>query len=96
MSNPALIEHLSDYREEEIEDRSSDLDEYRACDIDECDDEDDAETRIPFHPFGSSVPPYLYQSVSVKRRDRDEIEDGERYIEIAEAYPEIDHEIVGV
>lgn len=39
------------------------------------------------------MPSDFYQSVAVQRRDRDEVEDSERYIEETELYPEIDHDI---
>lgn len=39
------------------------------------------------------MPSDFNQSVSVQWCDRDEIEDSERYVEITEVYPEVDHQI---
>lgn len=39
------------------------------------------------------MPPYFYQSVSVKRCDRNEVEDSERDIQKTEIYPETYHQI---
>jgi len=88
-----LVENLSNYSEEEIEYERDDFDENRACQKHYQHDENHSETHISFHEFSSFVPPYFYQSVSVQRCDRDEIEDSERDIQETEIYPKTYHQI---
>lgn len=84
---------MSDDRKEKIENCGGDFYKNRTCDIHQCYNENYTETCILFHPCCCIIPSDFDQSIAIKWRNGDKIEDSKCYVEKAEIDPETIHNV---